>query len=277
MEMKSVFEYFDYRDYLKDFYEERKGLHSFFSYRYFGNKVGVDPSYLLKVMLKTRHLSEKVIPKVISFCGLTETESDYFYTLILFIKAKSQRESRLHFEKLLAIRNVKSRRLAEWQYEYFCTWYHPVIRSVLEYFDFRDDYALLGKQLSPAISAKEAKASVLLLEKLNLIKRESDGRYRLTDTAVTTGDEWHSLAVAAFQEQTIRLSQESIERHNRSLRDVSTITMNINSENFEEIRNRITEFRRSIIAYVGESKDPDRTYQLNIQLFPLSDVFGGKQ
>lgn len=275
--MKPVFEYFDYRDYLKDFYEERKTLHNFFSYRYFGNKVGMDPSYLLKVLLKRRHLSEKSVPRIISFCGLNSTEAEYFHTLVYFIKAKSQRESRLHFEKLLAIRSVRSRVLADWQFEYFCTWYHPVIRSVLEYFDFKGDYALLGKQLSPAISAKEAKASVQLLEALNLICRDDNGRYRLTDNAVTTGDEWRSLAVSAFQEQTLRLSWESIERHDRSLRDVSTITMNINSVNFEEIRNRITEFRRSIIAYAGESKDPDRTYQLNIQLFPLTVIPEGKQ
>lgn len=275
--MKPVFEYFDYRDYLKDFYEERKAIHSFFSYRYFGNKVGVDPSYLLKVLLKNRHLSEKSVPKVISFCGLSGAEAEYFHTLVYFIKAKTQRESRLHFEKLLSIRNVNSRLLEDWQYEYFCTWYHPVVRSILEYFDFKGDYALLGKQLSPPISAKEARASVELLKALDLISCDENGRYHLTDNAVTTGEQWHSLAISAFQEQTIRLSQESLERHDRSLRDISTITMNINSENFEEIRNRITEFRHSIIAYAGECNDPDRTYQLNIQLFPLTETSGGKQ
>jgi uncharacterized protein (TIGR02147 family) len=275
--MKPVFEYLDYRCYLKDFYEERKELHSYFSYRYFGNKVGIDPSYLLKVILKIRHLAEKSIPKVCTFCGLTDTEAEYFYTMVHFLKAKSQRESKIHFEKLLSLRYIKSRRLVEWQYDYFCTWYHPVVRSVLEYFDFKEDYGLLGRQLSPVISAKEARASVQLLEKLKLIERESDGRYRLVDTAISTGDEWHSLAIAAFQEQTIKLSQESIARHNRSVRDISTITMNINADNFQEIRERIIEFRRSIISYVGECSGPDRTYQLNIQLFPLSDVSGGKK
>jgi uncharacterized protein (TIGR02147 family) len=275
--MKPIFEYIDYRDYLKDLYEERKGQHSFFSYRYFGNKVGIDPSYLLKVMLKTRHLSENSIPKIITFCKLTGNEAEYFHTMVLFIKAKSQSESRLHFEKLLSIRYVKNKCLVECQYEYFCTWYHPVVRSVLEYFDFKDDYALLGQQLSPAITEKEARESVRLLEKLKLIRRNDDGRYILTDVAVTTGSEWHSLAITTFQEQTIRLSQESIERHDRALRDISTITMNINEENFDEIRHRITEFRRSVIAYVSESTNPDRTYQLNLQFFPLTVIKGEEQ
>lgn len=275
--MKSVFEYLDYRAYLKDFYEEKKTRHGFFSYRYFGNKVGIDSSYLLKVLLKSRHLSENSIPRVCAFCGLDGNEAEYFTTLVHFVKARTQNESKLLFEKLLSIRFVKSRRILEQQYEYFRTWYHPVVRSVLEYFDFKDDYTLLGKQLSPPISAKEARASIKLLEQLQLIKKDESGRYRLTDTAVTTGDEWRSAAINAFQEQTIRLSLESIERHDKKLRDISTVTMNINGADFDELRERITEFRRSIISFVNDNSNPDRTYQLNIQFFPLSDVKGGAQ
>jgi uncharacterized protein (TIGR02147 family) len=275
--MKSVFEYLDYRAYLKDFYEKRKQQQGFFSYRYFGDKVGIDPSYLLKIMLKSRHLSEKSISRVSSFCGHSESETEYFHTLVHFSKAKTNQESKLHFEKLLSIRYVKSRCLLEQQYEYFHTWYHPVIRSVIEYFDFKNDYTLLGRQLSPSISAKEARASVRLLEQLGLIQKDGNGRYRLTETAVTTGEEWHSAAIAAFQEQTIRLSLEALDRHHRSLRDVSTITMNIDAADFEELRDRITDFRRSIISFVNDSNNPDRTYQLNIQLFPLTGIKGGAQ
>ena len=115
--MKSVFEYLDYRNFLKDFYEERKGRQGFFSYRYFGDKVGIDPSYLLKVLLKSRHLSEASIARVSSFCGHSDTETEYFTTLVHFAKARSQSESKLLFEKLLTIRYVKSRRLLERQYE----------------------------------------------------------------------------------------------------------------------------------------------------------------
>lgn len=274
--MKSIFEYLDYRSYLKDYYEERKRLHKYFSYRYFGDKVGIDPSCLLKILLKNRHIAEKSIHKVSTFLGFNATESEYFHTLVHFVKAKSQGESKIYLEKLFSLKNIKKHCLTEQQYEYFNTWYHPVVRSVLEYFDFKDDYALLGKQLSPPISAKEARNSVQLLEDLNLIKRE-DERYYLTDKALTTGDEWKSIAITNFQQQTIELSKEAITRYERAMRDISTVTMNINAHDFNEICDRITEFRRSIIAFVGERNDPDRTYQLNIQLFPLTVIKEGKK
>lgn len=269
--LQSIYDYLDYRAFLKDFYEKQKASHGFFSYRYFGSKVGIDPSYLLKIVLKSRHLSEKSIGNMCTFCGFSTNEAEYFHSLVHFAKAHTQRESKVLFEKLIATRYVKSHQLVQQQYEYFRAWYHPVVRSVLEYFDFKDDFALLGKQLSPPITAKEARQSVELLEKLRLLHRDQEGRYRLTEAAVTTGEEWRSVAIAAFQEQTMRLSQEASDRHERALRDVSTVTMNINAADFEVIRERITEFRRSLISFVNESSNSDRTYQLNIQLFPLTD------
>jgi uncharacterized protein (TIGR02147 family) len=270
--MKSVFEYLDYRDFLKDFYEEKKSEHAFFSYRLFGAKVGMDASYLAKVLIKTRHVSNSSIVKIAAFCGFNVHESEYFETLVHFVKAKSHKESKLLFERLLSLKSVSAKTLVKHQYAFYQKWYHSAIRSILEFFDFRGDYKILAEQLSPKISVKEAKESIKLLEKLQLIKKDLSGRYRMTDTAITTGPLWHSLAIQAFQEETIRLSAESLARHPKKLRDVSTVTMNVNEQNFQEIKERIKEFRSVIIKHVNEQSSPDRVVQLNIQLFPLTNI-----
>jgi uncharacterized protein (TIGR02147 family) len=275
--MKSVFEYLDYRDFLKDFYEEKKSEHSFFSYRLFGSKVGLDASYLAKVLIGQRHISNGSIGKITAFCGLREREADFFETLVHFVKARSHKESKLLFEKLLSQKSVGAKTLLPHQYAFYQKWYHSALRSILEFYDFRGDYRALAQQLSPPISAREAKESVRLLEKLGLIKKDETGRYRMTDAAITTGPQWHSLAIQAFQEETIRLSAESLARHPKNHRDVSTVTMNISAQNFEEIRERINEFRSSIIKFVNEQSSPDRVVQLNIQLFPLTQIKERKQ
>lgn len=272
--MKSVFEYLDYRVYLKDFYEEKKSVQAFFSYRLFGNKVGVDPSYLAKVFLKCRHISDDSILKFAEFCGLKEKEAEYFEALVHFIKAKSHRKSKLYFEKLISIKSISAQKLVAQQYEYYRKWQHSAVRSLLEYHEFTGDYKALAARLSPPISVKEAKESVALLEKLALIRQDANGRYVLTDTAVTSGAQWQSLAIEAFQEETIRLSQASLQRHPKEHRDVSTVTMNINARDYSELRERIKEFRGAVIKYVNGATDPDRTYQLNIQFFPLSKIEG---
>jgi uncharacterized protein (TIGR02147 family) len=275
--MKSIFEYLEYRDFLKDFYEEKKSERTFFSYRLFGAKVGMDASYLAKVLIKNRHISNSAIEKIAAFCGLKENEAEYFGTMVHFVKARSHRESKVLFEKLLSLKNVNASTLIESQYAFYQKWHHSAIRSVLEFYDFRGDYKSLAEQVSPKISVKEAKASIQLLEKLQLIKKELSGRYHITDRAITTGPQWHSIAIQAFQEETIRLSLESLSRHPKKHRDISTVTMNINGQNFQEIRERIAEFRSTLIKYVNEQPLPDRVVQLNIQLFPLSTIKGGAE
>lgn len=274
--MKSVFEYLDYRVYLKDFYEDRKCHQYFFTYRFFGGKVGVDPSYLAKVLLKCRHIADESIGRIAAFCGLKNKEAEYFEAMVYFIKAKSHKQSKLNFEKMYAIRNVSARQLLADQYEYYRKWYYSAVRSVLEYHEFAGDYKALAAILNPAISIKEAKEAIALLTKLDLVRRNAGGRYHLTGASVTSGGKWQSLAIEAFQEETIRLSQEALQRHPKSDRDISTVTMNVNARDYADMRERIKEFRIALINQINSSTDPDRTYQLNITLFPLTRIGGAK-
>jgi uncharacterized protein (TIGR02147 family) len=275
--MKSIVEYLDYRDFLKDFYEEKKSERSFFSYRLFGTKVAIDASYLAKVLMKSRHISNKNIGKCIEFCGLKEIEAEYFETLVHFAKAKSAKESKLIFEKLISHRGVGANTLIKNQYDFYQKWYCSAIRSILEFFDFKGDYKALAEKVSPQISVKEAKDAVKLLHDLGLIEKDANGHYRMTHTAITTGPEWQSLAIQKYQEETIRLSHESLARHPKQHRDVSTVTMNISEQSFLEIKERIKEFRSSIIKFVNEQPASDRVVQLNIQLFPMSRIDGGAE
>ena len=274
--MHHIDEYLDYRDFLKDFYTDKKNRSPFFSYRVFATKVGLDTSYLAKVIMKKRHIATKSIPKVAEYCGLKGRDAECFETLVNFGKAKTESQSRIYFEKLLAMKEAPSRTLLEKQYEYYTKWYYSAIRSVIEYFDFKGDYGLLGKQLNPAIGAREAKKAIRLLESLGLISKDETGRYCQTDAAITTGTQWNSAAINAFQEDTIALAREALSRHPKNTRDISTITMAINAGQFEEIRERIREFRASLIKYVNEDTDPNQVFHMNIQLVPLTVVPKGK-
>jgi uncharacterized protein (TIGR02147 family) len=274
--MQHIDDYLDYRDFLKDFYLEKKARSPYYSYRVFATQVGIDTSYLAKVIMKKRHIAAKSIPKVAKYCGLTGRDAECFETLVNFGKAKTDRQSRMYFEKLLSMKEAPSRTLLIKQYEYYTKWYYSAIRSVIEYFDFKGDYSLLGKQLNPAIGAREAKKAVRLLESLGLIKKDKTGRFGQTDAAISTGPQWNSAAIQAFQEETIALAREALGRHPKNTRDISTITMAINAEQFEEIRERIREFRASLIKYINEDTSPERVYHMNIQLVPLTAIPKGK-
>lgn len=270
--MNQIYDYLDYQEYLRDFYHAKKGENPYFSYRYMGMRLGLDPGFLVKVLQGRMHLSWKSVPKVVTFCQLTGKEADYFELLVRFSRAKNERETKLYFEKLLESRGISANCVEEKQYAFYTKWYHTAIRSLLGYYKFSGNYAALAKKLSPSITAKQAKESIRLLTDLGFIFKNADGVYELKDKVITTGEKWRSAAIRAFQEETIQLARESLDRHPKEARDVSTITVAVSHEDLQEIRERAREFRRSILQMKTNNKQSDVVYQVNVQIVPLTEI-----
>lgn len=270
--MKSVYEYLEYREYLNDYYLFRKKKRDSFSLRFFGDKIQIDASYLSKIMKLERHISTKSLPLLCDYLKLPYEEENYLCHLVAFNKSKKEVEREIFFKKLISLRPRKQRNLERSQYEFYSEWYYSALRSILEFTEFYegDSYRDLGEQLSPPISAREAKKGIELLKHLELIAQNDEGRYIIADKAISSGDSWRSVAINAYQKKVIELSADSIDNHPKEIRDISTVTMNITESEFVEIKKMIKEFRSSVIEYVNEAAEPDQTYQLNMQLIPLS-------
>lgn len=268
--MKSIKEYYDYRDFLKDFYYEKKLTSPFFSYRLLGSKIGIDASHLVKIFQKQRHIGTASIETFIAFCGLSGSEAEYFSTLVQFTKSKSERNGKVLFERLLRLKGVRKFALEKKHYEFYTTWYYSAILTLLYFYPFHDDYKALAGKLTPSITEGQARKAVKLLESLGLIARDALGTYRLTNTIITSGDQCRSIAVKTFQEETMRLAMESLYRHAPEKRNISTVTITISESDLPEISELIASFRESLLKFAEEKKDPDRVYQLNIQLYPLT-------
>jgi uncharacterized protein (TIGR02147 family) len=270
--MPNIFSYFDYRRYLRDFYEEQKKESLFFSYRFIGNKVGMDSSFVIKVLQGQLHISAQKIPDFTKICNFDEKKAAYFEALVYFNKAKTEKESKLYFEKLLSINNVPSDKITGEQYKFFTKWYYSAVWCLLNFYKCNRNFRELGEQLDPCITAKQAKESIRLLDTLGLIVMGDDGFYQVTSLNLTTGQEWHSLAIAQYQLEMLKLAQESLERFEKNERDISTLTMNISTEALKEIREVTNEYRDSLKKIANRYKDANRVYQLNIQLFPLTRI-----
>ncbi|MGL1901040.1 MAG: TIGR02147 family protein [Fibrobacterales bacterium] len=270
--MKEIYDYLDYREYIKDFYEFQKAKKSWFSYRYISQKVGIDAGFLVKVLQGKNNITEKHLPQMITLLKLDEKEKEYFETLVHFTKAKTQKQISIFFNKLIDLKNLSATIIEQKKFEFYSKWHHNAIRSLIDFYDFKGDFDALGNKLSPPISAEEAKKSIVLLESLNLISKDETGRYQLTDTIITTGQSWQSIAISEFQQQMITLSQESLVRHPKKDRDVSTLTFSVPTDELDELRERITEFRSTTLKWIQEQNNEDAVYQLNLQLFPLTTL-----
>ena len=280
--MITIFKFLDYRDYLKWYYTSMKGNNSWFSYRYIARKVEMDASHLVKIIQKKRHIAHSSIEKFISLCSLRKKEAEYFRALVRFNKAKSKAEEKEAYEQLLSLKDIKQLMLKKDRYEYYSGWYHSAVLTLLHMFPFADNYAALGRMLTPPISGGEAKKSVELLKRLKLIEKNPDGSYSLTNTFLTSDPNQSPLQIRNYQAETMKLASESLYNHSREIRNISTVTVTLKQEDMDKIDEMITRFRTSILKFVKNTDEPDTVYQLNIQLFPLSHPVrkkkgGGKQ
>lgn len=267
--MGDVLDYMDYQLYLRDFYENAKA-HRYFSYRYMGQKVGLDAGFLVRVIQGKAHLSPKSIPAFTNLCGFTDKQAQYFNALVRYGKATSASDIKHYLEDLLFIRGVSAEVLETSQYAFYQQWYHSAIHAMLTFREFSGDYAWLARSLTPRISVKEAKSSIALLAKIGLIAKDQSGAYRATKATVSTGEKWKTAAVREFQRSTIRLADESLDRHEKCIRDISTVTISVSRHELPAIKEAIRECRQTILRISSSGKQADSVYQVNFQVFPLA-------
>lgn len=235
-----------------------------------GQKLNLDHSFIVKILMGKRHIKESLIPDLVALCKLEGNEAEYFETLVYFTKARSDAQIKLYFEKLLSLKSVTHYNIHESQFEYFNKWYYAAVRSAVEYFDFSVDYKSLAQHMNPKITQKQAKESIALLQNLKLIEKDEEGVYKLTKNHLTTSEKWKNIAIRDYQRDVIAMSADSIARDHKDIRDISTITMAIEADKLPLFKTMLKEFREAVINQVDEMATPDSVYQLNLQMIPLT-------
>lgn len=273
--MKPLTNYTDFRAYLKDWIEERKSLGLPGSNRWFAMKMGINStSWLTSVAKGIKGLSKATANKLSEILKHSPIEARYFETLVNFNQARTIKERNNYYQELIALQKLKDVHTVKAnQYDLYSTWYNSAIRSLIGMHPFKataGDYERLAAMVSPPITASQARKSVQLLEKLGLVKATGKGAFELTSCAITTGENIRSLAVANFQQETMRLAQEAMDRYPRDERYIGTATVGVSETAFQRIKQVLIDTSNKIAEIANADADADRVYQVNLQAFPLS-------
>ena len=268
--MPNIFDYYDYHKFLLDFYSEKKRTTRYFSYRFMSKHLGIDAGYLVKVLQGQKNLSYESAPEVALLLKLNKKETEYFKLLILFGKAKSNTEIASYFEKLVHFSETKSATIDADKYEFYKKWYYSAIREILGFFPFNGNYKALAEMVVPEIKPLEAKKSIELLSRLGIIIKNERGEYTPATRFISTGEQWKSIAIRQFQEETIRLAAAALDAVPKEQRDISTVTVSLSREGFEEVGALLKQLRRQIFEVAEKEHHASGAFQVNLQLFPIS-------
>lgn len=274
-EVVDLFQYTNYRLFLKASYEYMKENNRAFSYRFFSQQAGFkSPNYLKLVIDGTRNLSADSLEKFIDFFKFKEKEAEYFRLLVAFNQEKNSEQKNKLAQEILRLSTFKRLHpLTQDHFEYFSKWYYVAIRELLATKHLKLDSKSISKLLFPQVSEKEVDHALDVLERLQLIKRYQN-RYIQTEELVTTGDEVSSSAVVTYHRNMLSLAGESIDTIDRELRDISAVTVGLSQDNIRELKTLIQKFRKNVMELSEQDKEKEAVYQVGIQMFPLSKVGG---
>lgn len=270
--MKSVVDYKDYREYVLDYYRERKRT-SAFTWREFAKIAGFASGSYLKLVCdgKTR-LREEGAKKTALAMGLLGFEYDYFILMVRYENSKTDREKKKCFEELEALSTAHHVKILGSEfYTFYETWKHSVVRELAVAMPGAQPHEI-AKACRFPISAADVCNSLRFLVSSGFLTKDVKGIYRQTNHSLTTGRlKVVSVAVHSLLRQMSEFALEALDKLPISERHFSGITMGVTAESYEKVIEELTECRKRIVSIVTADKKVEKVCRLNMQLFPLTE------
>ena len=269
--MKDILEYTDYRQYIADYYADRKAKTAF-SWQEFAKMAGFSSPVYLKYVSEGRfNLSAEAAARVASAISLADFECDFFIEMVKFDHAKNDDEKRAAFSKMVSIAESHKAKIVDGEsFRFFEDWKNPVLRELAPAMPGAKPLAM-AHACRPEVSAAEVSETLNFLVKANLLQKDKDGNYTQTDKIVTSGPmNFAPLALRGLQRQMGEIALGAIENVPQDERHFSGLTLGITREAYKKIVQEIADFQKRVIAIATSESATDEVYRLNVQLFPMT-------
>ncbi|MCF0224575.1 MAG: TIGR02147 family protein [Fibrobacter sp.] len=269
--MRPIIEYRDYRQYVLDYYKERKDR-SGFTWREFAKVAGyASGSYLKLVCDGKSRLTSEGAKKTSAAMNLVGFEEQYFLLMVDYGNAKTDAQKKKSFEEMIALAAAhKQSVLGANFYTYFESWKNPVLRELAPAMP----HALpsqLADQCLPQVSAAEVVDSLRFLTKNDLLAKDDNGVYHQTKRSISTGPmDVVPEAVRSMHRQMGTFALKALDELPLSERSFSGLTLGITKKAYKQIIKELARCRERIIAIATADEDTEQVYRVNMQFFPLT-------
>jgi uncharacterized protein (TIGR02147 family) len=165
--------------------------------------------------------------------------------------------------------------LLEDQFEAISEWHHFALINLTRTRDFDPDPKWIGRRLG--ITAAEASAASERLFRLDLLKKNADGRWEPTEAHFANASDdsnadLHAAALRRYQKQVLTGALKAVEEMPVEQRDQSSIAMATSPRRFREAIARIAQFRWELCEFLEQEEEKTEVYQLSVSLYPLTRI-----
>ena len=271
--MPDIYQYSDYRAFLRDYFKEQKAANPAFSHQFFARKANIKSSgFVLHVMKHERNVTRPVLLNIACAIGLDPAQTEYFEDLMAFDQAKTQSDREFYLGRIAAKRkHVKAKPLDDRQHELYSAWYHPVIRELVNLVEDNADHTAISKLLIPPVTPKQAKNSLRLQKDIGVLAVDRRGKYHQADAFISSGGPVRNTALVKYQKDMLEQAKVAWDRFTTDEITMHTVTLCMSEDLLGTVREEVRAFKNRLLELVGsEQKDPERVFHLNINLFPVT-------
>jgi uncharacterized protein (TIGR02147 family) len=269
----SIFEYLDYRAFLRAWFAARKAEDPRVSRRELSRRAGSSsPGFLTEVMDGDRQLTGPSVAAIARALGLSRAETEFFTALVDLDQAEDTPSRNHAWERIISARGLtQARKIEGAGFEYLSNWWYPVVRELAHRRDFVADPAQIARHVRPPITEAQARKALQCLVSLGLLV-EREGKLVPADVVVTTPHEVEGLAVHNYHLGMLERAREAIDRFEPEERHLVAATLSVPASLIPQLKREINAAQERILELASQpDQQVDQVLQIELLMFPLSD------
>jgi uncharacterized protein (TIGR02147 family) len=283
MEFPELSQFVDYRKYLEAFYQaklkESRGRLRPYSYSDFSAAADIkSPNYLKLIIEGKRNLSRDMCKKFSKALKHGRSQSKEFSLLVDYCQEKDPLQRTKNLKELSEYRAKKSIRsgaINQETWDQVSNWLVWVLYAMADQKDVRFTPRDLRELLRGQVNEAQIQQALDKLLKAKDIEIDPE-TFEAKRTGLTMSglDDVPPELVRKIQSELIYLGLESLHKNSAQEREVSGFTLAMTEKEFEWVRFELRKLRKQIqkeISMKREQSPGERVYQVNIQLFPVTD------
>ncbi len=265
----NIFDFTRFRKYLAEYQERRQAAEPSFSRTEFCNLLGLPNtrSYFNDVV-QGKRVTDNMRERFINVIGLKGNEAKYFEAMIDFDQGKTAQVREAAFDAMMHLNKTPQAIVDPDSYEFFGNWYNSTVYAILEVMDVADDVSELASKIFPPVSEKKLQASLKLMQKMNLVRKNESGFWKPTKDSLATVQQSKSQMVLQFQKQCLELSKQALESKGTESRDMTTFTFSVSKNAQKQVETAAEKFKAQIRHIVtADSEKPEIVEHINLHVF----------
>lgn len=283
MQQPELSEYVDYRVYLSDYFQfrvsESKGRLRPFGYSDFSAAANIkSPNYLKLIIEGKRNLSLEMCVNFSRALKHNRSQTKEFELLVTYCQERDpllRNRNLKELSEFRAKRSLQDGKINAETWEQVANWLVWVLFAMADQKAVQFTPEKLRKILRGQVNEAQIQQALKKLVDSGDITIDPETHFARKTSAVMSGAEQiPTELVRKIQSELIYLGLESLHKYGPQEREVSGFTMAMTEKEFEWARFELRKLRKQIqkeVAMNREKGKGERVYQVNIQLFPISD------